>query len=107
MVTQESGSALKLKIFIGFAVTSELKMHLNHSIGWKHARMHALSTSTLFEEVHFHQKEFVGCYIENKPLTIEDLQLKANALRKELLEYCPSLDIFKSPICIFPQLFVA
>lgn len=104
MPASETQSALTLKIFVGFSLTSELKMHLYHSIAWKHAQ---IQKEQELEEVHFHHKVFIGAYIDSKPLTINKLRQFETSLKEKLAAYCPSAGVEQLPICIFPQVFIA
>lgn len=104
MASSETQTALTLKIFVGFTLSSELKMHLNHSIAWKHAQ---IQKEQVLEEVHFHHKVYIGSYLDDKPLTLNYIRQIEASLRQKLASYCPFAGVEQLPICIFPQVFIA
>ena len=107
MTVAEKQSAITVRVFIGVAITSELKMHLNQSIAWKHAKIQSNRCISDLEEVHHDQKDFIGTFVQNKTLTLGVLHKEAHLIRQKLADYCPSYEADKVPVFIFPQLFVA
>lgn len=96
-----------LKFFLGFAITSECRMHLNRSISWKHLQIQMGKTDDALKEVHFHQKEYLGRHLEGENFPLSALKSETLRMQRELKEHFPGFEIDKLPVCIFPQLFVA
>lgn len=99
----ETSDRLSTKLFAGFPLNSEIRMHLNQSIHWKHA---TLLTQGL-QEIHYRGKEYLGHYLTTNKLTIKELELIQSSAKKQLNAYCPSLETENIVICIFPQVLIA
>jgi len=99
-----------VKIFISCFLTSELRMHLNHSIGWKHASLTPDSLAKdapYFQEVRFKGKDYFGFYINDNVYKIDDLDKLQSKIQLLLKQYCPDFKTENLEICIFSQVFVA
>lgn len=94
------------RTFLGIFISSELRMHLNQSIAWKHAVITPMQKKS-FKEVHCKGKDYIGFYLEKNMTTIQELESMQEELREQIKIYCPSLDVENQKICIFPQVFVA
>lgn len=102
-MTTELSSKVTTRLFAGCCINSEIRMHLNQSIQWKHA---TILTEGL-QETHYHSKDYLGLYLESKLLTTNDLNKIQQNIRDQLKIYCPSLETENITICIFPQVFIA
>jgi hypothetical protein len=98
---------ISIRIFAACLITSEIRMHLNYSIEWKHSAFDVLSASLCFQEIRLHGKDYFGFYIEYKTYKISELDEIQNKIRDQLKAYCPKLDTETIDICIIPQVFVA
>jgi hypothetical protein len=92
-----------VKFFLGFPLTSEIKMHLNQSPQWKEASLFQTQEMT---EINFEGKEYIGFLLES-PLLYTQLKNKEKDLKSQLQYYCSKIQIEKQKIYLFPQLFVA
>ena len=88
------------KIFLGYLLSSELRMHLNNSDEWKHGQ------STL-KEVRFQENTFVGSFLEDNEFSLPQIQEYTQELKKELAIYCPNLNIDSLSPKLFSQIFVS
>ena len=96
-------NSTQVKCFIGFLLTSEIKMYLHQNSEWKEA---SLFQNQFFTEVTFLEKEYLGIFVE-PPLSYSDIKAKENILREHLKLYCPNVRTDKNKIYLFPQLFLA
>lgn len=91
------------RLFIGFIVNGEMKMHLNQSATWKEA---ALFQSADLNHVHFENKEYIGQFLE-LALNYEELKQKEKELKNRLQHYCPNLNLESLTAYLFPQTFIS
>lgn len=101
-------SRVTVRLFIGCAVSPELKVHLQHSMAWKQASILRSTEQDVLLETHFQNKSYLGLYADERFLTLHQVRQKQQKIRTQLYEYCPKLvGIDKIPIYVFPQIFVA
>lgn len=105
-MTTDTLKSVSTRLFAGCFINSEIRMHLNQSIQWKHAIL-TPSADRILHEVHFHGKDYFGLYADCKKITIKDLTMIQQNIRQELKKYCPDLVVENIKICIFPQVFIA
>lgn len=92
------------KLFTGCLINSEIRMHLNSSIQWKHA---VLSPGHEMKEIHYQGKDYFGKYLVTSEIPMTDLANIQIGIKEQLKYYCPKLETDSLKICIFPQVFVA
>lgn len=95
------------RIFVGFLITAELKMHLNLSIKWKHANILGKKSKDILQEVHFHGKDFIGLYVPDTKLTVSSLLEYEKNIKQQLHTFCPKVEIENVDSIVFPQVFIA
>lgn len=95
-------SNVTAKIFIGCPLTAEIKMHLSKSSAWKQASI----DKTGLTLVNFQEKEYLGFYLSEDKLTLDEFNHFEKEIKKHLQTYCPEIspDLFK--VLTFPQLFI-
>jgi hypothetical protein len=93
-----------VKLFAGFIVTPELRMHLNESSAWKDAQ---LVHSDALMQTHHQGKDYIGLFLSDNQITLLSLKNIESKLRVSLEKYCPVYDLEKANIQIFPQSFIA
>lgn len=93
-----------VKIFISILMTSEVKMHLNHSEHWQEDRL--LHKGEL-EEVVFQEKSYLGFFISSSPIEEKALNQAEQLLKDRLHLYCPKLNLDKHATYLFPHLFLS
>lgn len=104
-MTTDLLNKISIKLFAGCDINSEIRMHLTHSIQWKHAAL--TSSKEGLQIACYKGKNYFGFYLEQKKLTLNELKEIQQTIRKELKIYCPDLEIENIKICIFPQVFIA
>jgi len=100
-------SNVTLKYFVGCHIGSELKMHLNHSIKWKHANILINESTQHLQSVHYQGKDYIGSFLTGDKFTIEELKAYENKIQSLLGDYCPKYEIKNLQTLVFPQVFVA
>lgn len=98
---------VQVKLFVGFRLTAELKMHLNQSSNWKIDLVgNSTDNPNRLEEVHFQESSYIGKFISREKVTVQDLKEFEALTTKQLITYCPNLNQQALKFCIFPQLFI-
>lgn len=106
ILDQKKKSKIISKLFIGFFITSEMRMHLNLSASWKMAKeMHDENGQDLIE-IHYEEHDYIGSSLENNKALYSDLKIEKERIEKQLQIYCPKLPLAGSRFYVFPQLFV-
>lgn len=89
-------NAIQVKMFLGFPVTSEIKMHLKKDASQNHD----------LKEVRFQDREYMGISIESS-LSLQKLKLKETEVIQLLKTHCPKLAVEKQKLFLFPEVFVS
>lgn len=93
-----------IKIFIGFPLTTELRIQLSKSSSWKRVSVSRLSEPDDLMEIRHEGKEFIGRFVGGDQVPLSDLQAIEKVIQEKMLSYCPE---FKSAnATIFPQVFI-
>lgn len=103
METTELTNRVSIKLFAGFPLTSELKMHLNQSHLYKQSK---IGSNGEMIEVHASEREYFGVYLTASQTTIPSLKILEGVLILKLNEYCPKYPTEKLSLTIIPQVFV-
>lgn len=96
-----------LKLFLGIPITSEVRMHLNHSIQWKEAQILKEFNSDHLLEVPFQEENYVGKFMPANEASIAELHAQEKLIFEKLRFYCPLLKIEKFRVKIFTQQFIS
>lgn len=99
-------NSVTTRLFTGCHINSEIRMHLNQSIQWKHVILIPSSERNL-QEIHYRGKEYFGLYVESQKISLIDLTNIQQTIKDELKNYCPDFDPELIKVCIFPQVFIA
>lgn len=86
------------KIFVGFAVTANLKMHMQKSSSWK--------VGENLQVTHFQQKEFIGCFMEEKMTSLNEVRKLEEKIRESLRKHFPDLVESALKCNTFSQTFI-
>lgn len=105
MNKQELASRVKLKIFTGCVITSELRMHLHQSSLWKQAKIDP-SIEDL-NEARFHDKDYIGAFLTKEEVSLQDIKEVEKKILQQLKTYCPQYPLNKIQLLIFSQVFVS
>lgn len=95
------------RLFVGCAVTSELKMYLSQSIKWKHVNILATKNPEDLSIIHHHGKDYIGLYAQHDKITVAELEEIEKIIKQQIQIYCPQIEIQKVNSVVFPQLFIA
>lgn len=93
---------IQVKIFIGFIQNNEIKASLRENAKWKETKLEGqcpLIETTLDE------KDYIGFFIPS-PTNYLELKEKESAVKTELQNFCPKLNVDKHSIYLFPQFFL-
>ena len=93
------------KVFAGFLLSSELKMHLNSSTEWKSLVVTPENTQE-FQIIQYDDKKFVGHYLPEEKLTLNEIKAYELQMTKKLLSYCPKLVDTHLKFSLLSQLFI-
>jgi hypothetical protein len=102
MKTTSKASA---KLFAGFLLSSELKMHLNSCPEWKSLAV-TPENSQEFREIHYEDQHFVGHYLPEEKLTLTEIKAYEQQMTQKLLVYCPKFDSTHLKFSLLAQLFI-
>ena len=94
------------KLFVGFLLTSELKMHLQASALWKNARFTPDGQADTLREVSYEKAEYIGRYLDAEKITLSSLAEIERLVAEKLQLYCPQIDSSKLNGSVFSQLFI-
>lgn len=97
---------LLLKLFAGFLITSELRMHLNQSIRWKEAKILKEFDATHLVEVHFKDENYIGKFLKQPMAKLSELKVCEQEIREGLKIYCPTFRQEKCRLKILFQQFI-
>lgn len=97
---------LTTRIFAGCDLNSEIRMHLNQSVAWKHATILTALTCNRLQEISYRGKNYLGFYLDHK-ITIKELIKVQQTIKQQLKSYCSGLEVENRAIYIFPQVFIA
>ncbi len=101
-------SRVTVRLFVGCAVTPEVRVHLQNSMAWKQASILRSTEEDVLLETHFQNKTYIGLYADERFLTLHQVRQKQQKIRNQLYDYCSKLaGIDRIPIYVFPQIFVA
>jgi hypothetical protein len=98
-------SKISIRLFAGFLLSSEIRMHLHKSPIWKRSSFQDKETFPLLE-VHFQHQEYIGIFLKEAFLPLTDVQEVEKSLRYLMTQYCINLSTEKLPIKLFPQIFI-
>jgi len=91
------------KIFAGFLLNSELRMHLNQSKNYKQDK---IGSKQGLQEVHYQEKDYFGIYLDKNLISYNELKNLEDTLQKKLEFYCPAFNNEHTTFFVLPQVFV-
>ena len=94
------------KLFIGFLLTSEVKMHLNQSPTWKKSQVGRSDESSELIEVRYEDHDYIGRYLKESKILLNDLKQYEQITTQQLQSYCPKLPMTSFKFSVFPQVFI-
>lgn len=107
MVQAAKENSVTVKLFVGFELTSEIRIHLSQSKEWKQALIDRSDPSETLIECPYQEKTYLGRYLASNILTVQELKNQAKLINKLMETYCPSLDLEILSLHFFPLVLVA
>lgn len=98
--------SVKAKLFAGFLLTSEIRMHLNKSVSWKNAQLSSDENSGELVEMRYGDSYSIGRFLAEEKLTLASLKDYQKEISQKLMEYCPRLDIGHLKFYVYSQIFI-
>jgi len=95
---------ITVQLFVGFPLTSLLRMHLNKSHSWQEE---VLTGEGKLKKARHEEKDFIGLPTKANKLIIKDLKKIELNLKEKIQQHCPKLDPETLKISIIPQVFIA
>ena len=102
-----SEKKLTVKLFMGFLINSEMRMHLASSIAWKEAQILKEMNPNHLLEVHFQEENYVGKFLPEACIKLSEIKQYEAEVRERLLTYCPTLKQEKFKLYILSQQFIS
>ena len=94
---------IEAKLFTGFILNSDIRMQLNQNGAWKEKKL--INEQELVEVAH-QDKNYIGLFISNGQ-DYELIKENGKRIRSLLQAFCPTLNLDKQALCIFPQIFIS
>lgn len=95
------------KLFAGFLVSSELRMHLRNSSQWKE---HQIVQDEMLENLKiapFEGKDYLGYYIEPSYIKVNELEKIEEKIREALQKLLPKYSPNSLTLYLFAQAFIS
>lgn len=106
MTSKEKEDNVSVKLFVGFEVTSEIRMHLKRSKAWQQTSVLKPAERDLIE-IHHHGQDYIGRYLPQDRVVLSDVKANDALTKKALKTYCPDYDLEGITMRIFPQVYVS
>lgn len=104
MTVAEKG--ITFKLFAGFPVNSELKMHVKMSKNWKEHQIIQKKTSEDLQLVHFNEKDYLGYYLESSIISMQDVGALEKKIRAAFDDFFPKYSSDSLSLYFFAQAFI-
>lgn len=98
---------ISVRLFVGTSVTGEVRNSLLQSDTWKKAKGNLASPKEKLDEVHYHDKDYVGILLPTGTATLDDVKSYEKRIRMTLRQHCPETAIGDASMVVFPQVFVS
>lgn len=102
MTLTEKG--IHLKLFAGFSVTSELRMHINSSPEWKEHQI--IEKGVGLTLIPFEGKNYLGIYIEPAIFSLDQINELEKILMSSLKQFFPKYQPKALNLYFFTQAFI-
>ena len=96
-----------VKLFTGYVISPELKMHLKESREWDQALTLASRKEDDLIHVPYQNKEYIGIFSEDNQLNISEMYDLEKTIQQTIQRYCPEFPIEKLKLSLFPQIFIS
>ena len=106
-MASQTDQRVKVKLFVGLLVNSEVRMHLNQSQQWKQDQVVRSSDGQELQVLRYQDKDYVGLVLEQEMMPLGQLKDKETWVREALERYCPELGVENMKVYVFPQIFLS
>lgn len=97
---------ISFKLFAGFLVNSELKMHIKSSSNWKEHEFLEKKNPRKLQIVPFEKRDYIGNYIEPAQISIKEIDLLEEQIKKSLEQLFPKCNLENLSLYFFTQAFI-
>jgi hypothetical protein len=104
MVLAEKG--ITFKLFAGFLVNAELRMHMRLSPQWKEQEILQKNALNDLKLVHFNDMDYLGIYLERTRITLQEIDSLETRIRKSLKDLFPKYPSDTLNLYLFTQAFI-
>ena len=94
---------IETRIFLGYLQNSDIRVQLQQSASWRSSI--DLKDSEL-RQISHRDKEYIGLFILS-PVDLQSIKDKEAFIRQKMGFYCPTLNLDKHLLYLFPQTFVS
>lgn len=96
---------VQVKLFLGIAISSELRLQLSESSEWKQAKISHQSHDLI--ETHYQNKDYIGLFLTHEKVCLAELKLIEMKILQTLKLYCPKFSSEKCKVLVFSQVFIS
>lgn len=101
-------AGITVKMFVGGLLTAEIKMHLDKSQEWKQISIIPKELrEAQIQQIHFQNKDYLGYFLTDDSIAINELQNVKSAIYSFLKKTCPKFQIDTFKVYVFPQVFIS
>ncbi len=95
-----------VKLFIGAALTPDVRMQLNQTSGWKELQAGIGGSEHALAVERFQDKEYLGQILETAIVDLETLADAELQVRQTIQEMCPALNIDALQVTVFSLVYM-
>ncbi|MDF2577867.1 MAG: hypothetical protein K0S74_1351 [Chlamydiales bacterium] len=99
-------AGIKVQLFVGCLLTSELKLQLSLSQNWKQDKLFPANDKDSIKEIRYKEKEYVGFLLDAPKVSLRETEAKLKKLQIQLSDYCESLEPEQFKAYLLPQIFL-
>lgn len=96
---------VSIKLFLGVLITSELRMHLNSSVAWKHAAIDRQPDAPI--ETQYQDHKYLGIHLECDAAPLKHFHELYSKIQDSIARYCPEFNNDQLKPYILPQIFIS
>lgn len=105
-MTAKTATGILVKLFMGCELTTGLRILLDHNPAWKMQQIMPKAGRTVDVVTHQH-KEYLGVYLNETEVSVDELKRLQGELVKNLQEFLPETPIEPHKIFIFTQSLIS
>jgi hypothetical protein len=102
-----SENKITIRLFAGCLAGADLKLLLDNSPSWKEEQIIEGDSTQSLTLLRYEKRDYLGWLLDSSEVSIAEVEEFEKELRVKVAEFCPSYDLSKVKIVIFPQIFVS